>query len=265
MTVRVRVTGLLGVTVVAALALSGCSGSSHNKSAASSGPANAAASSAAPNAAISSPGVAASAPAGSAPAVSLSAVASSSAGAPLQQVATPAPGTTPKATAKATAKATSQPSASKSPSTPAKLTPVPTPTATASPTPLPPTATPTVGGVTVALSAVHTVTSSGTGQGAISGQPAVQFTLTFANKGGPPVALDNVVTVADANNANAWSEDANDNGDDSPASGTVSANQSVSGKYVFVVPAAERGQNGLKILITVNVGSSPATFMSTVN
>jgi hypothetical protein len=260
MTVRVRVTGLLGVTVVAALALSGCSGSSHNKSAVSSGPANAAASSAAPNAAISSPGIA-----GSAPAVSSPAVASGSAGASLQPVATPAPGTTPKAPAKATTKPTSQPSASKSPSTPAKLTPVPTPTASASPTPLPPSATPTVGGVTVALSNLRSGTSSGTGQGAISGQPAALFTLTFTNKSGSPVALDNVVTVADADNANAWSEDANDNGDDTPASGTLAPGQSVQGKYEFVVPAPERGQSGLKILITVNVGSSPATFMSTVN
>jgi hypothetical protein len=112
---------------------------------------------------------------------------------------------------------------------------------------------------------MHSVTSSGTGQGAISGQPAVQFTLTFANQGGPPVSLDDVVTVADADNANAWSEDSPDNGDDNPAHGTVSANQSVSGTYVFVVPPSERGHTGLKILITVNVGASPVTFTSTVN
>lgn len=181
----------------------------------------------------------------------------------------PTTGSTPKATAKATAKvtakATPKASATKSPSTPAKLTPVPTPTA-ATPTPLPSNATPTAGGVTVALSATHSVTSSGTGQGAISGQPAVQFTLTFSNKGGPSVSLDNAVTVADANNANAWSEDSNDNGDDNPATGNVAANQSVSGTYVFVVPQSERGHTGIPILITVNVGSaSPVTFMATVS
>jgi hypothetical protein len=122
-----------------------------------------------------------------------------------------------------------------------------------------------VGGVTVALSAQHSVTSSGTGQGAISGQPAVQFTLTFTNKTGQPISLDDVVTVADADNANAWSEDSNDNGDDNPAHGTLSASQSASGTYVFVVPAPERGHAGLKILITVNVGTSPVTFTSTVS
>jgi hypothetical protein len=117
----------------------------------------------------------------------------------------------------------------------------------------------------VALSGLHSVTSSGTGPGAQTGKPAVAFTLTFTNKSGSPVSLDNVVTVTDANNANSWSEDLNDNGDDSPAGGTLSANQSVSGKYAFVVPPSEQGQTGLKILITVNVGASPATFTSTVN
>jgi hypothetical protein len=261
MTVRVRTTGWVGVTLVATLALYGCS-SSHHKSAASSAPAVSAASSSLPSAAVSSTGVAASGAANSAAA---SAVASAVAAAGTS--ASSGAQATFKATAQATTKPTAQatPSASKSPSTPAKLTPVPTPTATTTPTPLPPTATPTVGGVTVALSAQHLVTSSGAGQGAISGQPAVQFTLTFTNKGGPPVSLDDVVTVADADNTNAWSEDANDGGKDAPAGGTVSANQSVSGSYVFVVPASERGQSGLKILITVNVGSSPATFTSTVN
>jgi hypothetical protein len=264
MTVRVRLTGLMGVTVVAALALSGCSSSSHNKSAASSAPAVAAASSALPSAPVSAPGVATSTPADPAAAsafASAVAAAGTSAGPGGQPAAKP----TGRPTAKATSQATAQPSASKSPSTPAKLTPVPTPTATTSPTPVPSTATPTVGGVTVALSAMHSVTSSGTGQGAISGQPAVEFTLTFTNKGGPPVSLDNVVTVADANNANAWSEDSNDNGDDNPAAGSVSANQSVSGTYAFVVPSSERGHSGLQILITVSVGASPVTFTSTVN
>jgi hypothetical protein len=92
------------------------------------------------------------------------------------------------------------------------------------------------------------------------------FTLTFANKGGPPVTLDNAVTVADADNANAWSEDSNDNGNDSPATGTVSANQSVSGTYVFVVPQSERGHTSIPIHITVNVGAAtPVTFNATVN
>jgi hypothetical protein len=110
----------------------------------------------------------------------------------------------------------------------------------------------------VALSDVHSVTSSGTGQGAVSGQPAVQFTLTFTNKSGSAVSVDdNTVTVTDKNGANAWSEDAQDNGDDAPAAGTVAVGQSIQGKYVFVVPISERGQHGLPILIFISVAGSP--------
>jgi hypothetical protein len=132
---------------------------------------------------------------------------------------------------------------------------------------VPSTATPTVGAFTVALSGTHSITSSGTGPGEASGAPAVQFTLTFTNKSGTPVSIDsNSVTVTDANGANAWSEDSPDNGDDAPANGTVAVGQSISGKYVFVVPMPERGQTGLKILIYVSTGtSSPQPIMATVN
>jgi len=110
----------------------------------------------------------------------------------------------------------------------------------------------------VALSDVHSVTSSGTGRDNVSGQPAVQFTLTFTNKSGGPVSIDgNTVTVTDKSGANAWSEDTPDNGDDAPAAGTVSVGQSIQGKYVFVVPVPERGQHGLPILIYISVEGSP--------
>ena len=177
MTVRMRLTGLMGVTIVAALALSGCSSSAHNKSAASSGPAAAAASSALPSAPISSPGVAASAPADSAAASALaSAVAAGGT----------SPGSTAKPTSKATAKATSKaapaPSASKSAS--------PSPTALTSVAPQPaPTTTATQGtpvtigsGLTVTLGPVTKTTSSASncpGTHVFYG-PAVQFTLTFS-------------------------------------------------------------------------------------
>ena len=124
---------------------------------------------------------------------------------------------------------------------------------------MPSTATPTVGAFTVAVSGTHDITSSGTGQGGVSGQPAVQFTLTFTNKSGSPVSIDgNTVTVADANNANSWSEDSPDNGDDAPAVGTVAVGQSIQGKYVFVVPISERGQHNLPIVIDISVQGSTA-------
>jgi hypothetical protein len=247
----------MAVVAVVAVGVTGCTSSSKHTSPTASADVVAAASSGA-SAPVSSPGVD-----GSQPAASASAVGSANAGSSGAPVVAPTTGTTPKAIAKATGKATPKPSTS--PSTSAKLTPVPTPTAS-TPTPVPSNATPTAGGVTVALGSTHTVTSSGTGQGAISGQPAVQFTLTFSNTGSPPVSLDNAVTVEDANKANAWSEDSNDNGDDAPATGTVAANQSISGTYVFVVPSSERGHTGLQILITVNVGAaSPVTFMATAN
>ena len=111
------------------------------------------------------------------------------------------------------------------------------------------------------------ITSSGSGRGAESGAPAVQFTLTFTNKSGAAVSIDsNTVTVTDADGAHAWSEDSQDNGDDAPAAGTVAVGQSTTGKYVFVVPKSERGQTGLKILIYVSTGtSSPQPIMATVN
>ena len=132
---------------------------------------------------------------------------------------------------------------------------------------MPSTATPTVGAFTVALSNTHSVTSSGTGPGGVSGQPAVQFTLTFTNKSGSPVSIDdNTVTVTDKSGANAWSEDSSDNGDDAPAAGTVAVGQSIQGKYVFLVPIPERGQHGLPILIFISAGtSSPQPIEATVN
>ena len=133
---------------------------------------------------------------------------------------------------------------------------------------MPSTATPTVGAFTVALSGTHSVTSSGTGQGGVSGQPAVQFTLTFTNKSSSPVSVDdNTVTVTDANGANAWSEDVQDNGDDAPAAGTVAVGQSIQGKYVFVVPISERGHTGLQILIFISASGAPnpQPIMATVN
>ncbi len=111
----------------------------------------------------------------------------------------------------------------------------------------------------MAVSGTHDITSSGTGQFNVSGQPAVQFTLTFTNKRGSPVSIDgNTVTVADASNANSWSEDSPDNGDDAPAAGTVAVGQSIQGKYVFVVPPAERGQHTLPIVIDISVEGSPS-------
>ncbi len=98
----------------------------------------------------------------------------------------------------------------------------------------------------------------------MSGQPAVQFTLTFTNKSSSPVSIDsNTVTVTDANNA--WSEDSPDNGDDAPATGTVAVGQSVTGKYVFVVPIPERGQHGIPIVIDISVtgSTSPQPIMAT--
>jgi hypothetical protein len=92
----------------------------------------------------------------------------------------------------------------------------------------------------------------------VSGQPAVQFTLTFTNESSSPVSIDgNTVTVTDQNGTYAWSEDSNDNGDDAPAAGTVAVGQSVQGKYVFVVPPPERGQHGLPILINISVEGAP--------
>lgn len=119
----------------------------------------------------------------------------------------------------------------------------------------------------MALGPVHSVTSSGTGQGGVSGQPAIQFTLTFTNNSGSPVSVDdNTVTVTDKSGANAWSEDVQDNGDDAPAAGTVAVGQSIQGKYVFVVPISERGQHGLPIRIFISVGSaSPQPIDATVN
>jgi hypothetical protein len=184
MTVRMRLTGLMGVAIVAALALSGCSSSSHNKSAASSGPAAAAASSALPSAPMSSPGVAASAPADSAAASAFASAAAggTSAGSTGQSTAKATPKATAKATSKATSKATPTPSASKSAS--------PSPTALTSVAPQPaPTTTATQGtpvtigsGLTVTLGPVTNTTSNASncpGTHVFYG-PAVQFTLTFS-------------------------------------------------------------------------------------
>ena len=119
----------------------------------------------------------------------------------------------------------------------------------------------------MALSPTKSITSSGTGPNNSSGQPAVQFTLTFTNKSGGPVSIDdNTVTVTDKSGANAWSEDTPDNGDDAPAAGTVAVGQSIQGKYVFVVPPPERGQHGLPILIFISAGSaSPQPIEATYN
>jgi hypothetical protein len=176
MTVRTRLTGLMGVTVVAALALSGCSSSSHNKSAASSGPASAAASSALPSAPISSPAVAASTPADPA---ALSAIASAAVAA------------TTSAGSGSTAKPTVKPTPVKTiPAVGAPPTPTPGPTTlkTVAPT-VAPTTTATQGapvpigsGLTVSLSSVTKTTSTATncaGTHVFYG-PAVQFTLTFS-------------------------------------------------------------------------------------
>jgi hypothetical protein len=185
MTVCVRLTGLIGVTVVAALALSGCSSSSHNNGAASSAPAAAAASSALPSAAISSPGVAASTPADpAASAIASAAVASASSS------ASTGSGSTARPTVKPTpVKTTPAVGAATAP------TPGPPTLKTVAPT-VAPTTTATQGapvpigsGLTVSLGSVTKTTSSATncaGTHVFYG-PAVQFTLTFSQ----PIDLSN--------------------------------------------------------------------------
>ena len=186
MTVRTRLTGLMGVTVVAALALSGCSSSSHNKSAASSGPAAAAASSALPSAPLSPPAAAAST---SADPTAVSAIVSAAAATPTATASTGS-GSTTKPTVKPTPVKTI--AAVGAPNTP---TPGPTKLTTVAPT-VAPTTTATQGapvpigsGLTVSLSSVTKTTSTASncaGTHVFYG-PAVQFTLTFSQ----PIDLSN--------------------------------------------------------------------------
>ena len=108
-------------------------------------------------------------------------------------------------------------------------------------TPVAPSGTGTFGGgVTVKITKIAAVTSKGTGPGEISGKPAVALTLTLTNGTSSALSLDSVA-VTTVYGADATPASPDDGAPSAPFSGSVAAQKSASGTYVFVLPVADRG------------------------
>ena len=96
--------------------------------------------------------------------------------------------------------------------------------------------------------------TTGTGPGAISGQPAIAFLVTFTNSGTQAVSLDSAVVSA-TYGAAATPATSDDGGtmNQPIAGGMLAPGSSQSGTYVFAVPVNQDGN--VTVSISLNTPS----------
>jgi hypothetical protein len=100
------------------------------------------------------------------------------------------------------------------------------------------------------LSDLRSVTSTGSGPGEISGQPAVAFVLTFNNGSASTVSLTDVTVDFKDSADNPGTPD--DGTPAQPVAASVAAHSTQSGTYVFRVPTDTRS----KVTISVHLNTS---------